>query len=141
MRIIAYIVLLFSFPLLADATVSNSCLRDDNTTKLVGKLAVQTFPGLPNYTNIEKGDEAETYWILTTKKEYCGEGQSIETGNVQRLDEKSRHFQLVLTPEQYKQYKNFLNKQIVVTGKMFIGHTGHHHTPMLIEVNQMEAAP
>ncbi|KTC84054.1 DUF4431 domain-containing protein [Legionella brunensis] len=142
MKILAYLLLLCSsVSSLAQSNSLDNCLIEGNDIKLTGQLGVQQFPGPPDYTSIAKGDKPESYWILTTQHPYCGEGQDLTSGKSHRLDEKSQHFQLVLTPKQYEKHRNLLNKQIIVKGQMFIAHTAHHHTPMLIEVSSMEAAP
>lgn len=137
MKILACLLML-GFSSLA---VAEDCITEGKEITLKGKLAVQTFPGLPNYESIKKGDEPETYWILTTEKSYCGIGHSLDNDKLYRLDRRATQFQLVLTAEQYKEKKNLLNKKVIVKGNMFTAHTGHHHTEMLIELKSMEAAP
>ncbi|HHF7348356.1 TPA: DUF4431 domain-containing protein [Legionella feeleii] len=140
MKILACL-LLHLFLIFSPLASAENCLMEGKEVKLEGKLGVQTFPGLPNYESIQKGDEPETYWILTTGKSYCGIGRSLENDKLYRLERRTTKFQLVLTAEQYKEKKDLLTKKVIVKGKMFIAHTGHHHTEMLIELTSMEAAP
>ncbi|WP_019215930.1 DUF4431 domain-containing protein [Legionella tunisiensis] len=137
MKILACLLILIFSPL----AIAERCLIEGKEIKLEGKLGVQTFPGLPNYERVKKGDEPETYWILTTEKSYCGIGRNLDNGKLYRLDRRATKFQLVLTAEQYREKKDLLNKKVIVEGNLFLAHTGHHHTEMLIELTSMEAAP
>jgi hypothetical protein len=136
MNIILYLLLsLFSFSTLAK---SDSCIVAGQQTQLTGTIKSETFPGLPNYDSIKKGDEPETYWILVTHKPYCGQGEDFSNPGQMITEKNQSRFQLVLTPEQYKQWKGLLHNKIVVKGSIFIAHTGHHHTPLLIEVTDIK---
>jgi hypothetical protein len=100
---------------------------------------MQTFPGPPNYESIKEGDQPETSWILVTNKSYCGQGEDlVNTGKI-IIEKNQNRFQLVLTPELYQQEKKLLNKKVLVNGSLFFAHTGHHHTPLLIEVSKIIA--
>lgn len=46
--------------------------------------------------------------------------------------------QLILTEEQYAQYKNLLGKRVEVSGKLWHAHTGHHHTNVLLTVIEIK---
>jgi hypothetical protein len=45
-----------------------------------------------------------------------------------------RKVQLVVSPETYERQKALAGKSVVATGSLFGGHTGHHHTPVLLTV-------
>ena len=119
------------------ASAETKCILTGQPTQLAGTIHIQTFAGLPNYESIKKGDQPETYWILATNKSYCGQGEDfINTGKI-ITEENQKRFQLVLTPELYKQGKKLLNKKVFVEGSLFFAHTGHHHTPLLVEVTKI----
>ncbi|BCA96019.1 hypothetical protein TUM19329_23800 [Legionella antarctica] len=138
-RIIMNILLFLLMNLLSLTVTAETagCILTDQNTQLSGTIHIETFPGLPEYKSIEKGDHPETYWILVTKKTYCVQGEDfINTGKVITEDNQSR-FQLILTPELYKQGKKFLNSKVIVEGSLLFAHTGHHHTPLLVQVTEI----
>ena len=106
---------------------------EPKVTSLSGTLTRETFPGRPNYENIENGDEPETYWILKLDKSICL--IPSDELNVQEFDVKD--IQLVLDSAQYKKYTNYMNKRVVVTGTLFHSHTGHHHKRILLTTNEI----
>jgi hypothetical protein len=115
------------------------CIPTGQHTQLAGTIHMQTFPGPPNYESIKEGDQPETSWILVTNKSYCAQGEDlINTGKI-IIEKNQNRFQLVLTPELYQQEKKLLNKKVLVNGSLFFAHTGHHHTPLLIEVSKIIA--
>ena len=98
---------------------------------LTGTISKKTFPGPPNYESIARGDEPEIYWVLHLSKPICAiaNGDSDAESNVTDL-------QLILTGKQYKLYRKFIRRKppVTVTGKLTHAITGHHHTPVLMEV-------
>ncbi|HEV7715064.1 MAG TPA: hypothetical protein VGO53_05695, partial [Steroidobacteraceae bacterium] len=53
-----------TFPL-ARAT---ACAVENDEILVTGALSRETFAGPPNYESVDKGDKAETYWILTLRE-------------------------------------------------------------------------
>lgn len=50
-------------------------------------------------------------------------------------------FQLVFSDaKEYERHKALVENSALVSGQLFVGHTGHHHTKALIEVRDMRAA-
>lgn len=89
--------------------------------EISGSVALETFAGPPNFESIEKGDRPETYWILTSQSDICVEGYS----------EPQTRFQLFSLKGPVK----IEEEEITIRGITMEGHTGHHHTNILIEVN------
>jgi Domain of unknown function (DUF4431) len=103
---------------------------------LVGTFRLEGFPGRPNYESIEKGDEKETYWIL--QLDHPIDVVVTDRNDPLQLPAKNvRRVQLFLNQEQYKQYRGFLNEHICAGGVLFHGHTGHHHTEVLLNIQQL----
>jgi hypothetical protein len=127
-----FVVLLFLFIPSMPAFAQDGCMSyEPEPVKLKGTISRKTFPGPPNYESIRKGDEPETYWILHPLKPICtiaSEDNDAEKG--------VRDIQLILTPKQYISYKKLVGQRIPVTlsGKLSHAITGHHHTPVLMEV-------
>lgn len=114
------------------------CLSYEPTVvALHGVLTRETFPGPPNYESIRKGDRAETSWLLKLDSPICvNEDKSDPDLNPGRKN--VRKVQLVLNPEGYEKYKALLGKKVVASGTLFGAHTGHHHTPVLLTVADLE---
>lgn len=116
---------------------SGGCLSyEPARVTLHGKLVSRTFPGPPNYTNVRKGDQAETYWILNLDSPRCVNEGKAEPGL--NLDQKNiKQVQLVLEPEMYQRYKNMVGKRVLASGTLFGAENGHHHTPVLLTVSSI----
>lgn len=46
--------------------------------------------------------------------------------------------ELQIVPNVVPDLKPYLDRRVTVTGKLFQGHTGHHHTPALIALDSIE---
>jgi hypothetical protein len=112
------------------------CVVEDEEIIAFGALSRETSPGPPNYESIDKGDKPETYWVLTTRDPitFCplpaGNGKPHPVGSVDRL-------QLVLATEQPGLQQALIARYAVVRGKIFVAHTGHHHTAALVWVTEL----
>lgn len=105
------------------------CLKPGpDTVILSGKLERHTYPGRPNYEDIKKGDQPETGFYLLLKEPVCyvGDELSDPKQNVSLI-------QLVLDQKGYDELRPYLGKIIKLKGSLFGSHTGHHHTPILLE--------
>ncbi len=116
--------LVVSLALIASGHAYADCISvDGSVLNVTGVLSKQTFPGPPNYESIENGDKAETHWLVSTDEEYC-------VNDSEKLISK---FQLVFklgvkfTPIEHAVHR--------VNGVTFMGLSGHHHTPILLEVS------
>jgi hypothetical protein len=131
------LLLLLPISLLAAAqsVKGQSCLSyETDGVKLAGKIKRMTFPGPPNYESVKKGDQPEVAWILTLDKPVC-----VNADRSNEFDEAEKNVsdvQLALAPEGFTKWRAFVRNRVpvVVTGKLFHAHTGHHHTQVLIEV-------
>jgi hypothetical protein len=118
-------------------TTAADCLEYEHPVQLTGKVVKKTFPGPPNYESVEKGDAPEVAWILNLDKSVCvkaraGDDFDVEVSHL-------RDLQLVLGNNNYYQRaKELLSRKIIVTGVLFGAHTGHHHTPVLMDVKNLQ---
>jgi hypothetical protein len=133
--------LIFSLlmPMLFSLTAAaQNCLSyDTDSVRLTGTISRKTFPGPPNYESIKTGDKPETYWVLHLGKPIC------TTASVDNDPESGvTDLQLILTQKQYALYKKFAGRRARVTIKGKLSHaiTGHHHTPVLMEVVNISEA-
>jgi hypothetical protein len=130
-RLFPFLLLLLIFPGYADAQLEGCLSYDPAVVKLAGTISKKTFPGPPNYESIRKGDQPETYRVLHLASPICttASGDNEAESGVTDL-------QLILTRKQYALSKKFAGRRVrmTVTGKLSHAITGHHHTPVLLEV-------
>ena len=128
-RLFALLLLLLLNSSGASAQRQECLAYEPAVVQLIGTINKQTFPGPPNYASIRKGDKPETYWVLHLPDSVCmqpsGDNDSVDAVT---------DFQLILTQKQYALYRKFLGRRVNVSGKLSQATTGHHHTPVLMEV-------
>lgn len=114
--------------------VAAQCLEyGPKVVSLSGVLVRETYPGRPNYESIANGDEPETIWVLRLEETIC-----VHASNEIDVPEDSEEeIQLVLKPEQYKQYRSLLGRAVTVSGTLFHSHTGHHHKRLLLKTSEI----
>jgi hypothetical protein len=128
----SFVVLLLVFMPTVYASAQQNCFSyETDGVRLTGTLSKKTFPGPPNYESIRKGDQPETYWILHLTRPIC-----VAAGADDAAESGVKDVQLILTQKQYALYKGFVGPRVRVTlmGKLSHAITGHHHTPVLMEV-------
>ena len=109
------------------------CLKyEPAVVELKGVLKQVVFPGPPHFKSIQKGDTPETYWVLSMAQKTCVEGDPGDELNTQTEDDIGS-FQLIL--DNYDQYRKLVGKGIIVKGTLLHAFTGHHHTPVLLNVD------
>ena len=106
---------------------------------LHGSLIRKTFPGPPNYSDIHKGDRAETYFLLNLDSPICLD-MDKSAPDLRPNQKNVRTVQLILEEGTYERFKPLLGKEVVARGSLFAAHTGHHHTPVLLTVSNLEQA-
>ena len=136
-------LLLLLLPILIIATVSDAaaqgCLSYESSgVRLAGRIKIMTFPGPPNYESVEKGDQPEIAWVLRLSRPAC-----VKAGQDNEFDEAESNvtdIQLVLEAQEFTKWRVLAQGRapVVVTGKLFHAHTGHHHTAVLMEVTSIK---
>jgi len=131
-RIRLFALILFLFATTAYASAQECLSYDSDGVRLQGIISKKTFPGPPNYESIRRGDKPETYWILHLAQPICttASGDNDAEANVTDV-------QLILTQQGYANFRKFVGRKDVVLfaeGKLMHAMTGHHHTPVLMEV-------
>ncbi len=129
----------FAFLLLLSASAQAvECLKEAEDVSFTGKVSRETFPGPPNYESIDDGDTPETVWILTIDSPRCVVATSMEDGSPYEVSKSTTRFQLAFESSSvYQTQKSLVENEATVTGKLFVGQTGHHHTKALIAVKTM----
>jgi hypothetical protein len=115
------------------------CVVEDDEIEVVGALSRETFAGPPNYESVDKGDKAETYWIVTVREPIALCPLASEEGKPSTIGSVNR-FQLVINEEQRGIMLALMARHAWVRGKIFVAHTGHHHTAALIQVSAVGPA-
>ena len=117
--------------------------------KFSGVLDLQTFPGPPNYESIKEGDEIERHFylklnhpinVIPNPKE---KNHEFENATVEK---NVRIFQLVISADGSAKSESiwkFLRKKgkgkkVEITGSLFHRFTGHHHSRVLLSVNNVQ---
>lgn len=121
---------------------SQACLSyEPAVVRLRGTITQKTFPGRPNYESVEKGDEPENEWILNVDMPLCTNKANNDTSDPDHLSEANiGKLELVFMGHQnYDTYRLMLGKTVDVTGSLFHAYTAHHHTTILLQVQDMES--
>jgi hypothetical protein len=119
------------------AKATADCLEYGPVVQLAGKLVRQTFPGPPNFASVAHGDTPEVAWILHLDKPVCvrarpGDDIDVAVSHLHDL-------QLVLgSDNNYQRAEGLLSRRVIVSGVLFGAHTGHHHTPVLLAVKNIQ---
>ena len=135
MKLIYLIVTNWLISLLAIGPVAAQCLEyEPKVVSLSGTVAQETHPGPPNYESVANGDKPEIIWVLKLKAPVC-----VLAANETNVRENSQiEIQLVLDQGQYNKYRGLLGQSVTVTGKLFHGHTGHHHKQLLLRTSEIK---
>lgn len=100
---------------------------------LKGKVELQTFFGPPNYGENPDSDSRETQAILLLATPIC-----VEVNATDYEEAEQNQVEVTLVPLHKENLKSQEGKQIAVQGTLYHEHTGHHHTPVLIEIKRIE---
>lgn len=118
---------------LSSAKNRETCTDNGDTVTLKGLLIRMTYPGPPNYESIEDGDTPETYFVLKPDIPVSCATDSPQFGSKKLM-------QLVVKSTDYKKYQHLVGGKVTVAGILLYAETGHHHTPLMIEVKSLRAA-
>lgn len=117
-----------------------ACLKyEPASATLSGTIATRTAFGPPNYGEDPKHDSREHYLVLALDKPICVDADPNSNLNYESAADVAA-VQLVYF-EKYPFHKAWLNKHVTVTGTLFAAETGHHHTPVLIQVTATKPVP
>jgi uncharacterized protein DUF4431 len=140
MWLLRSVTLLLSFlPLVsvAQMQVAGCKSYEPAVVELHGRLVSKTAAGPPNYQDIHKGDEPETFWLLKLDSPICVD-QDNKQPDLDPAHQNIRSVQLVLNKEDSERAKSLSGKRVQVAGTLFAAHTGHHHTPVLLTITYLD---
>jgi hypothetical protein len=100
--------------------------------ELEGRLERQVFPGPPNYSDIRRGDLPDSAFILVMDDPFCLiEGESGPTTSFRRVHVYAADSSL------NARLRAAVGRRIRVIGEGFEAHTGHHRSPLVVEVSDL----
>jgi hypothetical protein len=109
------------------------CLKyDDKTVSVRGKVIVRTFFGPPGYGEDPKTDSRERQALLKLDHPICVDASSNEEFEVAETNQK----EITLVPAGSFSMSSYIGKRVTVKGSLFHAETGHHHTMILIQLEQ-----
>ena len=129
-RLLLSIVLL---TLTSNVIGKDACLRyNQEINSLRGILQIKVYFGPPNYGENPDTDSRETQGVLFLDKAICTakEEGSEESTQVNQIE-------VTLVSSLKVRLFRFAGKKVIVSGKLFEAHTGHHHTPLLLSLSSI----
>ena len=131
-------MLVFAF-LLTTAAPAASCLdaspERDTPVTLTGRLEHHVYPGEPGYESIRRGDRPEPTYALVLDRSIC---MNVETGlGAPRAP--FRRVQLYTNRGAlWSRLRTAVGHRVRISGNGFPAHTGHHHEPLVVEINSLQ---
>jgi len=110
---------------------------EPTVVELKGKLITRMYYGPPNYGENPDTDLKEVMPVLLLSEPVSVRGETdANTGYRRPSVEDVREMQLVLSIP----HKKLIGKVIISKGTLFQANTGHHHTPVLMDVQSISLA-
>lgn len=111
----------------------SGCLRyEPDTVRVAGTLSRHMHYGAPGYGEDPKRDEKEVGFYLDLSTPICLEA---DADDIDVSKSGIRRIQLVLRDQaDFDRLRPYLGKKVVLRGTLFGAFTGHHHTPVLLNV-------
>ena len=127
--------LAFSLLLLLSSAccAASTCVKyEDPTVSLKGKVIVRTFFGPPGYGENPKADSKEQQALLVLDHAICVDASRDEEGATNEIE-------ITLVPIGNFGLSTFVGKRVTVKGSLFHANTAHHHTKVLMQLEQPSA--
>ena len=111
---------------------------DDTASILIGTLTVKSYFGPPGYGESPSIDSKEEEYILILEKpiNVIQRSKKDEEEGIDVTKFNNKKIQLVILGD--INLDPFINKKIKVSGSFFGAISGHHHTPVLLQVSKAE---
>jgi hypothetical protein len=103
-----------------------------DTVRISGTLARHMYYGAPGYGENPKTDQKEIGFYLDLRSSVCtiagGDDIDVAKRNIKRI-------QLVLDGQaDFDRLRPFLGRRVTLRGTLFGASSGHHHTPVLLDL-------
>ena len=100
---------------------------------LEGQISLRTFFGPPNYGEYPMTDSQEIQAIVHLQEAICVSADPADDARAE-----ANQSDVTLVPLRGENLNVFDGQTIAVRGKLFHANTGHHHTPVLIQVERIQ---
>lgn len=113
---------------------------EPEVVELRGTLEIQTFPGPPNYESIKDGDKTETSWYLRLPNTIDVLPTDPKSLNNSEVERNVKILQLAIGFNNSVWRKlDFISKgtSASVRGTLYHRSNGHHHSRVLLSVDQL----
>ena len=110
------------------------CLHyEGESVSIGGSVVLRTFFGPPNYGENPATDSREQQAILILAKPICVDANPSDNDAAEE-----DQIEVTLVPPHGLDLTGFEGKEVDVQGKLFHANTGHHHTPLLIQIDRIQ---
>ena len=118
--------------LFEETTILFKDFENTHEITLIGKIELMDYYGPPNYGENPETDKIERYYIFIPFDAIILEYNFPNNKDSILI----REIQIVVEPSVLRDiYKN--GEIYEITGNIFLANTGHHHTPILIHLNEI----
>jgi hypothetical protein len=128
------IIILVSLLVVTSVHAADTYKFEPSVVTLVGKLVKKEFHGPPGYGEDPKHDKKENASILLLNHPIKVVAEKSDQFNETRDNVK----EIQLINVKRIALSQFFHKNVKVTGKLSSAITGHHHTDVLIEINDIQ---
>jgi Domain of unknown function (DUF4431) len=101
--------------------------------QLAGVIALKSYFGPPNYGEDPKTDSIETQAVLKLSSPLC-----VQADPQDHSPAESDQTMVTLVPLGKMDLGTYAGSVVVVIGTLFHANTGHHHTPVLLQIERIE---
>lgn len=112
-----------------------ACLKEGDKVELSGVMKEELFYGSPNWGEDREHDEKLLYWILHLDSPL----KCVIDANTEQEGWDS-NVQLIISGDDYKAKRNFLNHHVTVDGNIMLAVTGYHMTSVLLNHSSFKSA-
>lgn len=110
-------------------TAAPICDSISESVELKGTIQKMVFPGPPNYLSIKSGDAPEKVNVLVLPQTKC-----------KAYENHFFYVQLIQLVGLESKVESYAGREVFIQGKVFWAETGHHHTPIMLSVAEVQGA-
>lgn len=99
-------------------------------------MVQRIYPGPPNFESVARGDRPEKALVLALTEPVCMAKDKADRDGMRPAIARITEVQLATTSRDLGGVKP--GRRLRVTGNAFAAHTGHHHTPIVLENVRVE---